>query len=84
VPGALNLARDNFAQDYRRLSIILKAAKDKPMIVYCFGGACYDSRLVANALMTLGFYNVRVFTGRWDAWSAAELPVSREAQGAVR
>jgi rhodanese-related sulfurtransferase len=81
VPGALNLARDNFAYDYRQLSSILKAASDKPIIVYCSGGVCHDSRLVANALLTLGFTNVSVFTGGWEAWSAARLPVSR---GAVR
>jgi rhodanese-related sulfurtransferase len=76
VPGAVNLARDNFAQDYRRLSAVLKAAGDKPMIVYCSGGECHDSRLVANALLTLGFGNVKVFTGGWEDWSAAKLPVS--------
>ncbi len=76
VPGALNLARDNFAQDYRRLSAILKAAGDKPIIVYCSGGECHDSRLVANALLTLGYGNVSVFTGGWEDWSSAGLPVS--------
>jgi rhodanese-related sulfurtransferase len=76
VPGALNLARDDFAQDYRRLSGVLQDAHDKPIIVYCSGGDCHDSRLVANALLSLGFSNVRVFTGGWDAWSAAGLPAS--------
>lgn len=77
VPGALNLARDDFAHDYRGLSKILKATTDKPIIVYCSGGACHDSRLVANALLNLGFNKVSVFTGGWDAWSAAGLPVSK-------
>ena len=76
VPGALNLARDDFAHDYRRLSKVLKAATDKPIIVYCSGGDCHDSRLVANALLSLGFSNVSVFTGGWEAWSAAGLPAS--------
>jgi rhodanese-related sulfurtransferase len=74
VPGALNLARDNFAHDYRRLTSVLQSAHDKPIIVYCSGGDCHDSRLVANALVSLGFSNVRVFTGGWDEWSAAGLP----------
>ncbi len=76
VPGALNLARDDFPKDYRRLAGVLQAAHDKPIIVYCSGGDCHDSRLVANALLSLGFGNVRVFTGGWDAWSAAGLPAS--------
>jgi rhodanese-related sulfurtransferase len=76
VPGALNLARDDFARDYRRLGAVMQDAHDKPIIVYCSGGDCHDSRLVANALLTLGFSNVSVFTGGWEAWSAAGLPVS--------
>ena len=44
---------------------MLKAAHDKPIIVYCSGGDCHDSRLVANALLSLGFGNVSVFTGGW-------------------
>ncbi len=81
VPGALNLARDDFARDYRDLAGVLQAAHDKPIIVYCSGGECHDSRLVANALLSLGFGNVSVFTGGWDAWSAAGMPA---AKGSVR
>lgn len=77
VPGALNLARDNFARDYRHLAPVLQPATDKPTIVYCSGGDCHDSRLVANALLSLGFSNVRVFTGGWEEWSKAGLPVSK-------
>jgi rhodanese-related sulfurtransferase len=76
VPGALNLARDDFAHDYRNLTGVLQAAHEKPIIVYCSGGDCHDSRLVANALLSLGFSNVTVFTGGWNAWSAAGLPAS--------
>jgi rhodanese-related sulfurtransferase len=79
VPGALNLARDDFARDYRRLSPALKAATDKPVIVYCSGGECHDSRLVANALLTLGFGDVKVFTGGWEEWQASGLPTSTGA-----
>jgi rhodanese-related sulfurtransferase len=76
VPGALNLSRDDFAHDYRRLGSVLKDTRDKRIIVYCGGGDCHDSRLVANALLNLGFSNVSVFTGGWEAWSAARLPQS--------
>jgi rhodanese-related sulfurtransferase len=76
VPGALNLARDDFAHDYRLLGSVLKDAQAKPIIVYCGGGDCHDSRLVANALLTLGYGDVSVFTGGWQEWSAANLPVA--------
>jgi rhodanese-related sulfurtransferase len=74
IPGALNLARDDFAADYQRLSSVLDANHHRPIIVYCSGGACNDSRLVAAALITLGFDDVKVFTGGWDAWSASGSP----------
>lgn len=79
VPGAVNLARDDFAKDYRHLSGVLKAADNRPIVVYCSGGSCHDSRMVANALLSLGFTNVSVFTGGWEAWSAAGLPISTGA-----
>ena len=76
VPGALNLSRDDFAADYRRLNPMLKESTDKPVIVYCSGGACHDSKLVANALLSLGFSNVRIYTGGWDEWSSQHLPAT--------
>ncbi len=76
VPGAFNLSRQDFARDYRRLSPTLKAAVDRPIVVYCSGGDCHDSHLVANALLTLGFSNVSIFTGGWEVWSAAGLPAA--------
>jgi rhodanese-related sulfurtransferase len=79
VPGALNLSRQDFARDYRRLAPTLKTATDRPVVVYCSGGDCHDSRLVANALLTLGFSNVSIFTGGWEAWSAAGLPATTGA-----
>jgi rhodanese-related sulfurtransferase len=76
VPGALNLARDNFAHAYRELDSVLNDAQDKPIIVYCGGGDCHDSRLVANALATLGYGDVSAFTGGWQEWSAENLPIA--------
>ncbi len=73
VPGALNLSRDDFANDYRHLASTLKAAQAKPIIVYCSGGACHDSRLVANALLSLGFSDVSIYTGGWEEWTATHL-----------
>lgn len=76
VPGALNLSREAFARDYRRLSPILIANRDKPIVVYCSGGDCHDSKMVGSALLSLGFDHVRVFTGGWESWTHAGLPVA--------
>ena len=77
IPGALNLSRDEFAADYRRLRPTLDAAKDKSIVIYCSGGDCHDSRMVASALLSLGFSHVRVFTGGWSGWTEAGLPVEK-------
>lgn len=70
VPGALNLSRDQFGHDYVRLQPILKEAKDHPIVVYCSGGACHDSKMVAQALTSLGFSRVQIFLGGWESWTA--------------
>jgi rhodanese-related sulfurtransferase len=75
VPGALNLSREDFAHDYRRLAPVLKTNAERPIIVYCSGGDCHDSRMVASALLSFGFADVKVFSGGWEQWSAAHLPV---------
>jgi rhodanese-related sulfurtransferase len=77
VPGALNLSRVAFPEDYQRLQPALEPAKDRPVVVYCSGGDCHDSRLVASALLSLGYTNVRIFTGGWAEWSARHGEVAR-------
>ncbi len=77
IPGALNLSRDDFAAGYRRLRSTLDASKDEPIVVYCSGGDCHDSKMVASALLSLGFSQVRVFTDGWSGWTQAGLPVAR-------
>jgi rhodanese-related sulfurtransferase len=79
VPGSLNLARDDFAHDYQVLAKTLKAYRDQPVVVYCSGGECHDSKLVSSALLSLGFTNVKVFTGGWEEWSQANLPATKGA-----
>ncbi len=77
LPGAINLSRANFARDYMRLRSTLDESKAKPVVVYCSGGECHDSRLVASALISLGFTQVRIFMGGWDAWTNASGSVER-------
>ncbi len=74
VPGAVNLSREDFAQDYVRLRATLDKAKEEPIMVYCSGGDCHDSKMVAQALTSLGFSQVRVFIGGWTAWTGAGMP----------
>jgi rhodanese-related sulfurtransferase len=77
VPSALNLSREDFATDYRKLRPTLDESRDKPIVVYCSGGDCHDSRMVASALLSLGFSKVQVFTDGWSGWTQAGMPVAQ-------
>ena len=67
IPGALNLSRKSFEEDYARLQRELKPGLR--LIVYCSGRECEDSHAVAAALLERGHPNVAVYTGGWEEWS---------------
>jgi rhodanese-related sulfurtransferase len=46
-----------------------------PVIVYCNGGDCDSSQLVAIRLRLFGFTNVKVFEEGYPAWKAKGYPV---------
>lgn len=51
--------------------------RDRVLAVYCEGGDCQSSLLVAKRLSAAGFKDVRVMTGGWAGWAAAGLPVEK-------
>lgn len=66
IPGALNLPRKTFNDDYARLQAQLKSAPR--LIVYCSGESCEDSDWVAQALRQRGHPNVHLYPGGWEEW----------------
>jgi len=72
VPGALSLPREDFAEAYAALKDRLD--RSQPIVVYCDGKDCVDSKLVQKALRDLGYSQVAVFHGGWSEWSAARKP----------
>jgi rhodanese-related sulfurtransferase len=69
IPGAVNLPASRASQ-----AGALPGDPDRPVIVYCTGADCRDSRTVALALCAAGRRNVDVFAGGWDEWTQAGLP----------
>lgn len=55
-------------------------APEKPIVVYCSGGACEDSHMLAQKLWGLGFNNVLVYTDGWPDWVRRGLPASQGDQ----
>jgi len=74
IPGAFSLPRDDFASSYKSLRPTLDKYRDRPIVVYCSGGDCHDSRLVAGALLSLGFNQIEVFTDGWQGWTDNAMP----------
>jgi len=74
VPGALSFPREDFDAAYAKLRPVLEKDKTQPLLVYCAGGECEDSQMVADGLSKLGYRRVFVFKGGWDEWDAAHLP----------
>ncbi|HVR42593.1 MAG TPA: rhodanese-like domain-containing protein [Thermoanaerobaculia bacterium] len=50
---------------------------EAPIVVYCSGGACEDSHMLAQKLWGLGYNNVLVYKDGWPDWQAHGMPVER-------
>jgi len=74
VPGARNLPRDDFEKGYSALREELEVDRLQPIVIYCSNSTCEDSRLVKDSLASLGFTNLALFEGGWDAWTSANRP----------
>jgi rhodanese-related sulfurtransferase len=66
IPGAVNLSVAAI-----KSTVPAGVPLDRPLIVYCSGGDCEDSGVVARALLKMGCRDVAVFAGGWEEWSAA-------------
>ncbi len=77
IPGAIHLPKHNCDQTiHEREEEQIKAAlaDGKQIIVYCTGFTCPDARTVAIHISGFG-YPAAVFSGGWDAWQEAGMPV---------
>jgi rhodanese-related sulfurtransferase len=77
IPGALSLPRDDFENGYAMLKTKLETDHAQPIAIYCSSASCEDSHLVKKSLASLGFTNLALFEGGWDAWTDAKEPEER-------
>ena len=75
IPGAINLTKLHCdGKIHAREEQIKQAlAEGKIIVVYCSGLLCPDARTVAHHFSGFG-YPASVFSGGWDAWTAAGMP----------
>jgi 3-mercaptopyruvate sulfurtransferase SseA len=76
IPGAISLPAKNCdpAIAGREEEIKQAIAEGKTLVTYCTGLLCPDARTVAMHLSGFG-YPASVFSGGWDAWKEAGMPV---------
>lgn len=81
IAGALSLPvwEDGLAA---KITALGKAAMgpDLPLVVYCAGGECEDSHLLAQKLWMAGYRNLRVYTGGYPDWTAQGWPTTKGAR----
>jgi rhodanese-related sulfurtransferase len=71
LPGAVNMPLGRVAE------VAAQEAPDTsmPIVVYCASATCKNSDIAARKLETLGYANVRVFSGGKAEWKDAGLPL---------
>ncbi len=76
VPGAVNLTPAMFAQgDVAPLSRLTNTIA---VVIYCDGGECDSSKVVAKQLAMLGFSKLMILAEGYPGWVAAGHPVSKD------
>ena len=78
IPGAKSLSawEDGLSEKVDQLSLFTADLK-LPVVIYCSGGDCHDSHLVAQKLWLAGFRNLRIYTDGYPDWEAQKLPVAK-------
>ncbi len=76
VPGAKSVPLKK-AEENAALATpgALGIAPNHPLVVYCNGGDCQTSILLARILHEAGFTAIKIFQGGWAEWLTAGFPV---------
>ena len=65
---------DGLAEKVEQLALFTPDLK-APVVVYCSGGDCQDSHLVAQKLWLAGFRNLRIYTDGYPDWQVKTRPI---------
>lgn len=75
IPGAINVPSDEPGSPLDELTA--RALPEDPVIVYCGGEPCDDSKIVFERLKAYGYQNIRLYFGGWRDWTEANLDVEK-------
>ena len=65
LPGAVNLPWERYFEYVERMHAL---PRDRWLVLYCDGGTCDYSQLLAQELVMLGFTKVAVYSGGIEEW----------------
>lgn len=84
IPGARSLPawEANLAERIQRLAMLAPDPR-LPVVIYCSGGDCQDSHLVAEALRPAGFVNLRIYREGYPEWVTRGGKVAVKGAGAA-
>ena len=74
IPGAINLPAEEFQQYYQDYAEWLPV--DVPLVVYCQGDPCDESRTVLTYLKNFGHEDLILFPGGWLEWERGRIQES--------
>lgn len=81
IPGARNFAVWEADIDEKVKAMSTQGLDgDMPIVIYCSGGECEDSHMLAQKLWGMFFNNIRVYHEGYPGWTAAGNPVNRGPQ----
>lgn len=72
IPGSINIPHDRIPEFMAVLNT--EVSTDAHVVCYCRSVTCDFSDLLATEMKVIGYQNVSVFSGGWDAWTKAGYP----------
>lgn len=73
LPGAVSLPYDAVGAEFQNVAVLLLGGQ--PILTYCSGLVCDESFLLTEFLRQQGHTNVVLYSGGYEEWTRAGLPV---------
>ena len=68
IPGSINMDPYGNEEEFMQ-KLFEEIPRDKKYIIYCHGGKCDLSHMVAEKMKQFDFKNIFIFTGGWEVWT---------------
>lgn len=73
LPGAVSLPYDSIQDEFQNVAVLLLGGQ--PILTYCSGLVCDESFLLTEFLRQQGYTNIVLYSGGYEEWVRAGLPV---------